>query len=201
MKRCLLLLLSSLLAMACQASDLATDIASRLADAPLLRGQFEQKKTLTGFKQPLVSAGDFLLWREHGVSWHTRTPFDSLLTLGRRGVTHAQGGKIYQMDATKEPGLVVANEVLFALLSGDIALLARRFRISGNLVGSEGWQLRLVPNDVALSKVFRRVELSGARFVQDIKLEDMNGDMTAIRFSQLKFAPAATPDEVRSFAD
>lgn len=201
MKRLLFALALGGLTLACQASDLTIDIAARLADAPLLRGQFEQKKSLAGFKQPLVSTGDFLLWRDHGLSWHTRTPFDSRLTLARRGITQTQGGTTLQMGAKKEPGLLVANEVMFALLSGDVSLLAQRFQISGKLVGAEGWQLRLVPSDAALAKVFKSIELSGARFVQDIRLEDMNGDLTAIRFSQTLPGPAATPEEAKHFAD
>lgn len=201
MKRLLLALALGGLALACQAADLATDIAARLADAPLLRGQFEQKKSLAGFKQALVSSGDFLLWRDHGLSWHTRTPFDSRLTLTRHGITQSQGTTTLKMDAKKEPGLLLANDILFALLSGDVSLLAQRFQMSGKLVGAEGWQLRLAPTDAALTKVFKSIELSGARFVQDIRLEDQNGDLTAIRFSQTKQGPAVTPEEVKNFAD
>lgn len=201
MKRLLLALALGVLALACQGADLAADIAARLVNAPLLRGQFEQKKNLAGFKQALVSSGDFLLWRDHGLCWHTRTPFDSSLTLTRRGITQTQGTTTLKMDAKKEPGLLLANDILFALLSGDVSLLAQRFQMSGKLVGAEGWQLRLVPTDAALTKVFKNIELSGARFVQDIRLEDMNGDLTAIRFSQTKLGPAATPEEVKSFAD
>ncbi|MDZ7918798.1 outer membrane lipoprotein carrier protein LolA [Rhodoferax sp.] len=201
MMRWLLCLAMAGVALLGHAGELSADIAARLADAPVIRGQFEQKKTLVGFRQPLVSRGDFLLWRDHGVVWHTLTPFDSRLVLSRRRMTSTQGGATYQMDAQKEPGLLIANEVMFAVLAGNVGALSQRFQISGSLMGADAWQLKLVPRDAGLAKVFRAIELSGARYVQEVKLEDGSGDVTAIRFSQLKSATEVAPDEVKNFAD
>ena len=61
-------------------------VRARLAQPAVLRGQFEQRKQLKGFRNPLVSRGNFLLLRERGVAWDTTEPFASsaLLTRERR---------------------------------------------------------------------------------------------------------------------
>ena len=55
----------------------------RLKVAPVLQGAFEQTKTLAGFRNPLVSHGEFLVARGQGVWWHTQQPFESTLVVTR----------------------------------------------------------------------------------------------------------------------
>ncbi|QDQ29361.1 outer membrane lipoprotein carrier protein LolA [Chitinimonas arctica] len=184
----LLIGLSSLLV---TAADLATEVTKRLDPAPVLRGDFEQRKTVGGFKQPLLSRGDFLLWRDHGVLWQTRKPFAASLVLTRKTLLarQADGSAAYRLDSRAQPALAAVNELLFALLGGDIATLAKRFRIEGELQGKEGWQLQLTPLDDGLARVFQRVRLRGDRYVRQVDLEEANGDSSQIRFEQLRQAP------------
>jgi len=53
-------------------------IHDRLKTAPVLKGEFEQTKTLKGFRNALVSKGEFLVARGQGVWWHTREPFETV---------------------------------------------------------------------------------------------------------------------------
>lgn len=186
-----------------QAADIAATVAGKLADAPLLRGQFSQQKTVSGFKKPLLSSGDFLIWRGRGVLWNTRKPFDSTLTVTPKALSAKQGdgGAGFRLDAGQEPGLREVNQLLFALLSGDVAALKRRFAIDGELAGADGWKLTLTPSDAALTKLFRRVELEGDRYVRQVRLEEANGDASLIRFEQLAPTPVASADEARRLAE
>ncbi|QNM95946.1 outer membrane lipoprotein carrier protein LolA [Chitinimonas koreensis] len=187
------------LALPLRAAPLADEVKARLAAPPLLRGQFVQEKQVAGFKKPLVSSGDFLLWRDHGVLWHTKKPFDATLALTRDALSARQGdGRAgYRLDAGREPGLREVNALLFALLAGDVAALAQRFRIDGALAGKDGWTLQLAPLEPNLAKVFRRIELNGDRYVRQVKLEEANGDASLIRFDGLAEAPAASADEAQ----
>jgi hypothetical protein len=196
--RLLLACLYALLTMgAANAADLLADVQARMQQPSLLRGQFEQQKNVVGFKRPLVSSGDFLLWREHGVLWHTKKPFDATLALRRDSlaVTQADGRAGYQMDAGREPGLRAVNEMLFALFSGDVATLQKHFHITGALSGKQEWSLQLTPASPALAQVFRRIELSGDQHVRRVKLEESNGDSSNIRFDQPAETPPASADE------
>jgi hypothetical protein len=184
-------LASALLGASAHAEDLVKDVRARLVDAPLVRGQFEQKKTVAGFKKPLVSKGDFLLARDQGVLWNTRTPFASTLTLTRKSLSAEQGtgGAAYHLDSTKEPALAAVNELLFALLAGDVATLQQRFKVEGELVGPTGWRLELTPTDAGLARVFKHIHLEGDGYVRQVQLEEARGDSSVILFDQLARTP------------
>ncbi|MFP2899737.1 LolA family protein [Corallococcus sp. 4LFB] len=186
-----LVLMLSLLSVSAHAADLVKDVRARLVDAPLVRGQFEQKKTVAGFKKPLVSRGDFLLARDQGVLWNTRTPFASTLTLTRKSLSAEQGagGAAYHLDSSKEPALAAVNELLFALLSGDVASLQKRFKVAGALVGAAGWKLELVPTDAGLARVFKHIQLEGDGYVRQVRLDETRGDSSVITFEQLAQTP------------
>ncbi len=59
------------------APDLAASVRQQLVQAPVLRGEFEQSKQVQGFSKPLISRGSFIVSRERGVLWLTKTPFAS----------------------------------------------------------------------------------------------------------------------------
>lgn len=170
------------------------DVKGRLADAPVLRGQFEQQKTVAGFKKPLLSSGDFLLWRDHGVLWQTRKPFASTLSITRNGLSAQSGNTGYRLSSSQEPAMRAVNEMLLALLGGDLVVLQRQFKVTAQLT-ERGWSLQLTPLDAALGQVLRQVELSGDRYVRQVLLEESSGDHSRIRFEQLAEQPAPTAEE------
>ncbi len=197
----LALLALLLLPLPARAADLASEVRARLADAPVLRGDFEQTRTLKGFKNPLLSRGDFLMLRSRGVVWHTRAPFASTLvvTPGRLLARGADGVATMQLDARTEPGLRAVNEAMFALVAGDLATLARHFRIDGELLEGQGWRLVLTPIDTVLAGQFASMGLQGDRYVRQVRLEERGGDLTLIRFTALSAAKEPTRDDEARF--
>jgi len=185
------------------AADSASVVAlvrQRLQLAPVLQGEFEQTKTLAGFRNPLVSHGDFLVARGQGVAWHTTRPFESTLVVTKTRVfTRAPDGSTANaLDAAAEPGLREVNELVFALLSADLDTLAARFELRGEAVGAQGWKLALVPRDAQLAKVLARVALEGDRNVQSVRIEEARGDATQIRFAhQVTSAALSAADAAR----
>lgn len=158
-------------------------VAARLADAPVIRGQFEQTRRLAGFSNPLVSRGDFVLARGRGVVWSTREPFaSSLLVTPEKLVMRGADGKIQQqMQTESQPAMRVVGESMIAVLRGDLHSLQARFDVTGKLVGKAGWALTLTPREAGMRRVFTRIELAGDRFVRDVRLEEGNGDSTVVR--------------------
>lgn len=169
---------------------LVSTVQSRLNTSPVLRGQFEQSKRLSGFKKPLLSRGDFLVSRGQGVLWHTAQPFDSKLKLTREEITatQADGSVSFRLQAKTEPSVRLINRLLFALLSGDLQELAQQFSLRGES-SAQGWSLELTPKDPAWAQVFNHIQISGDEFVRQIRLDEAGGDQTLIRFSQ--HSPAA----------
>jgi hypothetical protein len=192
-----------LLGMSAHAQELVKQVRARLVDAPLVRGQFEQKKTVAGFKKPLVSKGDFLLARGQGVLWNTRTPFASTLTLTRKSLSAEQGpgGAAYHLDSAKEPALAAMNELLFALLAGDVASLRQRFKVEGTLVGATGWRLELTPTDAGLARIFKSIHLEGDEYVRQVRMEETRGDSSVILFGQLARTPPPDATEAKRLGE
>ena len=198
--RFIALLFALLIGSAQAAPDLAQSVRERLVQAPVLRGEFEQQKQVQGFSKPLISRGSFVVARERGVLWLTKTPFASQLRLTRDEIKATQNGAVaFRLDASKEPSVRVINGLMFALLNGDIGGLAEHFKIEGSVNG-KAWQLHLAPRSSALAKLMTNVELSGEAQVRSIRISEANGDKTAIRFSAQSTEPAQlTADEARQF--
>lgn len=177
------------------------EVRSRMLDAAVLRGDFEQRKTLKGFKNQIISRGDFLVSRERGVIWHTREPFASSLVVTKdRLVARAADGTVTSRVTTKdEPGMQMVNETLFALVAADLRVLAQRFHLEGETQGKDAWRLALTPRDAALAQTITRIELEGDRYLRSVRLVETQGDVSVIRFSQQTASPALTADEERRF--
>jgi hypothetical protein len=171
-------------ALAASAPD-ASAVRQRLGLAPVLRGEFEQTKVIKGFRNALVSHGEFLVARGQGVWWHTQQPFESTLVVTRtRLFTRAPDGSAADvMDAAAEPGLRQVNELVFSLLSADLDALGDRFDVVGQPVGTAGWTLVLTPHDPQVARFLARATLAGDRFVQSVRIDDAGGGSTQIRFS------------------
>jgi outer membrane lipoprotein-sorting protein len=165
------------------AADLASTVRAQLSQPAVLRGAFEQSKQVAGFSKPLLSSGDFVVARERGVLWNTRTPFASQLKLTRKQIVATQNGQVsFQLSASQEPTVRVINSLMFSLLSGDVGALGQQFKISGSS-GAQGWKLVLTPLQPGLSKVMSQITLSGDKYVRRIEIVEASGDITRIRFA------------------
>lgn len=180
-----------------QGSD--AEVRSRLAQPAVLRGGFEQRKQLQGFRNPLVSRGNFLLLRDRGVAWDTVEPFASsaLLTRERLLTRLPDGSTRVVLDASASPGMAAANSLLMALVAGDVEALGSQFDAEESLAADGRWTLRLQPREAGLKRVFRRITLHGDRHVREVDIEESGGDRTTIRFLALSDQPA-TPTAAES---
>jgi len=182
-------------------STLLAQVRQRLADAPVLKGTFEQRKAVKGFRNPLLSRGDFLVARDRGVIWATREPFPSALivTHDRLLSRQADGTVNTKVDASHEPGIRAVNEMLFALMSANLAVLSTRFEIEGSLAGKDAWRLVLRPREAALSQWISRIELDGDRFVRKVRITEASGDSSDILLAGHATATTMTSDDAARF--
>jgi hypothetical protein len=191
-------------ALAARAADPATpllrEVRQRLASDPVLRGSFEQRKTVKGFRHPLVSTGDFVVARARGVVWRTLTPFASTLVVTRDSVIarQADGRIARRLSAGEEPAVRAVSETLFGVMAADLSMLAQRFEISGDS-GRDGWRLALQPRDTALARWIARLELEGDRFLTGVRMQEASGDATAIRLARHSVGTALVAEEDAQF--
>ncbi len=182
-------------------TPLLREVRQRLTAEPVVRGAFEQRKSVKGFRNPLLSAGEFAVSRQRGVLWRTLEPFPSSLVVMRDRVIarQADGTVARRLSAAEEPAVRAVSETLFGVMTADLAALEQRFQIEGELQGGEAWKLQLVPRDPALARWVQRVELEGDRFLRAVRLHEASGDQTAIRMSRHATAAALSAAEEAQF--
>ena len=173
----------------------AAAVRQRLQLAPVVQGAFEQTKTIKGFRNALVSHGEFMVARGQGVWWHTQQPFDSTLVVTRSRIftRAADGTSANVADAQAEPGLRQVNELVFSLLSADLDALGDRFTIAAEATGATGWTLTLTPRDANVARFLAKATIAGDRFVQTVRIDEARGDTTQIRFSHQSPSDALSP--------
>lgn len=175
------------------------EVAAGLNQAPVISGRFEQTKTIAGFKNPIISSGEFAAARDEGIVWHTHAPFESLLTITERRIAsqHAEDASQTLLGGTNEPILRMVNELLFAIMTADLPLLSQRFDISGRLLEQNRWQLDLTPREATLHQWITRVQLWGDAYVQKVVLHEAQGDRSVIVLTE-HAAGSRVPDALRA---
>ena len=196
------LLLPGAAAAQARSGDGMAAVQQRVAQVLVLRGEFTQQKRIEGFKNPLRSQGRFLLARDKGVVWTTLKPFPSEVVLTRDRILSRQrdGSTRVELDARQQPALRAVNEMMFALMSGDVKALTGRFDAQPQLLPNNGWKLVLKPRPGAVAQAFNSITLEGDRYVRRVGIDERNGDSTQLEFSGMTETPARlTSDEVRRF--
>lgn len=163
-------------------APLLEQVRQRLVQAPVLRGEFSQEKTIQGFKQPLRSSGRFVVAQGQGIVWQVQKPFVSTLKVTPDSLQslQADGSLGFELQAQKEPALRAINSMLFAVMAADLAVLPQYFEISGQLQGADGWALTLIPRDKVLSQWLTKIELQGRAFVTQVRMEEAQGEVSVI---------------------
>jgi hypothetical protein len=183
-----------------QAAVQVSKIQAMLAKPAVMCGRFDQTKTLAGMKKPLASNGRFCVVAGKGVLWRTLKPFPSMLRLTRDEIVNYQGDRVaMRLDAKTEPTVRMINNVLFSLLSGDLAQLESLFEVDG-AVDASSWNVSLKAKQAALEKAIGTIRLDGGAYVKNIVMSEASGDRTAIVFSEIKAGDSAmTAEEAALF--
>ena len=173
------------LLLAASGDSLAVQVKSKLSDAAVQKGTFEQTKQVKGFKRPLKSSGTYVVTKGEGVQWNTLKPFPSELTVKAGEISSTQNGKeVFRLDSKTEPTVKMITQLLFSLLAGDLPALESQFTATGE-VKSEGWHIALEPKSEGLKKVFTSITIDGDRAVRSVLLKELNGDSTTIALTPL----------------
>jgi hypothetical protein len=189
-----------LVAMATSNSHAADSVRERLATFDVLRGEFVQEKRVSGFDHPLRSAGSLLLVRGRGLVWETRAPFPSALVLSAGRLTLERDGDIQLLaDSTRSGGgAEQLQQLLPALVSGDLPTLETLFVVHESLQPDGTWTAQLTPRDAAWATVITRIELTGDRFVRQVVIDEPGGDHSEVRFESLRNTPTELSDTERA---
>lgn len=178
------------------------DLQQHLTEQPVIRAHFDQTRTIKDLPQPLRSQGQMLIARDQGLLWDQTAPFPMQLLLDDKRMVQAIGGQPPQtITAENNPQMFQFNHLLRALFQADRQVLEQNFRVEFADTGEGRWTLRLTPKTTPLDKIFATIDLAGQRNLENIQLNDKQGDRTDIVLSQHQLTPAQlTDDERQRFA-
>lgn len=178
------------------------ELQQRFSQVPVLRADFAQQRTISGMAQPLNSSGNLLIAQQQGLWWQQEKPFSLTLLLTEKRMVQIMAGQEPQVvTADNNPQMFQFNSLLIALFHADRKVLEENFALDFKDLGKGAWKLVLTPKVSPLNRLFRSITLNGETFLNNIDINDMQGDATHIRFFNQKTTPATLTDaEKRHFA-
>ena len=175
---------------------LVSQVASRLAQTKGVRAQFTQTQTLSAMKQPLVSTGTLVFFRERGVIWRVDTPYKATYVITDAGVSEvdANGKRVNTKSAQGVRGVAQVSKMMRAMLGGDLSALYSQFDVDAQGTPSQ-WKLELKPNQPQLAQSIKGLQMTGGEFLQTLRIALANGDVTQIEFAKSEAINDLAPGE------
>jgi outer membrane lipoprotein-sorting protein len=175
---------------------LVSQIAAHLAQPKGVRAQFTQTQTLAAMKQPLVSNGTLLFFRERGVIWQIDTPYKAIYVITDAGVAQvdASGHRVGTRSAQSPRGVAQVSKMMRAMLGGDLSALYSQFDVSAEGSAAQ-WRMRLTPNQPQLAQSIKGLDMSGGDYLQSLRITLANGDVTSLEFANSTAVAEPAPAE------
>ncbi|CAE6769175.1 outer membrane lipoprotein carrier protein LolA [Paraburkholderia nemoris] len=175
---------------------LVSQIASHLAQAKGVRAQFTQTQTLAAMKQPLVSTGSLLFFRDRGVIWQIDTPYKATYVITDAGVAEvdANGQRVTAHSAQGTRGVAQVSKMMRAMLGGDLSALYSQFDVQAEGSAAQ-WRMQLTPNQPQIAQSIKGLQMNGGDYLQSLRITLANGDITKLDFAKSAAVTEPTPAE------
>jgi len=184
---------------------------SRLTEHPVVRGSFEQEKTLSRLNRSLTSSGNFIIAAGLGMVWDTVKPFPSTLTLGKDYLIQSRPtGQKTVLSAQGNETFLRMAEVMSAVFSGNSQELLDNFKVY--YAGTDAaWELGLTPLNSAIGSFAEKIIMKGgvssgggaskdAMAIRSILIYEQNGDIVHYLMSNHSYPAELNNHEKALFA-
>jgi outer membrane lipoprotein-sorting protein len=171
---------------------------ARVSAQSVVRGKFEQIKTIAKLKRAIRSSGSFIIASDKGMLWKTEKPFPSVMALGRDSIVQTVDGNKTVLSAQGNETFSRMADIISAVFQGRAQTLLKNF--SCFFVGGASWQLGLIPKDPTVKQFAGRFILEGkGPAITRIETDEQNGDSIVYQLSDQSFGKELTPDEEALF--
>jgi hypothetical protein len=182
-----------------------SEICNMISSQPLVKGVFEQTKTIKRLGRSFISKGSFIIAAELGMVWDTISPFPSAIAVGRDFIIQSTGtGTKTKLDAKGNETFISLADTISAIFSGNTRILGDKFSnyfIDNNKTGM--WTIGLIPNDNAVRIFADRIVLSGGNkpaLINSITIYSQNGDIINYSLSNHYFPVTLSENEKALFS-
>ncbi len=181
------------------ASDMLSQIGAQIEQHAVVRAEFVQTKQIAALKRPLVTKGRLTFSRSQGVLWQIEQPYRLNYVLGEARIVEIASDGVRRIRETREvPGLAQVGRVFRAVLGANADALREYFEAT--VQGDPAkWAIELKPRQSQLAQYLSGIQLSGGRFLEEIRISETGGDSTRIRFSNSHAAAALDEAELLLF--
>ena len=145
---------------------------------------FRQERHIEALSRPLESSGTVEL-SDVGFAWKQNTPY--VVWLIYDGTLVVEQSWIDGRETTAEildPVVGNLTSTLFQMLGGTLEGMETGFEIR-RLDGDDdsNWRYELIPRDAAIRGTIPRIEISGERFLNRIRVDESRGNFTLIELT------------------
>ncbi|WP_413111566.1 outer membrane lipoprotein carrier protein LolA [Thaumasiovibrio sp. DFM-14] len=159
-----------------------SDIEALLQQRNENSGQFQQRKTLPGLNQPLLSSGEYLIDQQRGMVWQQQRPFTDTLVIRAGKLFHYQQGE-YSLSDAPEAYASMVTMLLDGLLAGQVVALSSQGVLDAQ-IEQQHWRVELIPSVSPLNQLFAQIHIVGNKgCVTQIDLLEQQGGETRISLS------------------
>lgn len=185
-----------------RSADALNELSARIDQYPVVRAEFVQTKQMAAMKRPLVTSGRLTFSRKQGVLWQIEQPYRMSYVLGEARIVEIGSDGARRVRETRDvPGLAQVGRVFHAMLGANPAALREYFDVAVQGQSDVArWTVELKPRQAQLAQFLTGLQLSGGRFVEEIRIGETGGDSTQIRFRNSQGANALTEAEAQLFA-
>jgi hypothetical protein len=183
------------------------ELCAALSKHPVVKGTFEQTRTISRLNRALVSQGTFIIAAEVGMVWETLTPFPSTLAAGRDYLVQSTpSGSKTRLDAQGNETFLQFSETISAVFSGNAQRLTDNFNLW--FTESSGvWTLGLVPKEKTMQSFATRIVITGGaltngsaeQVIRSVRLDEQNGDTIRYALSNHVFTEGLNAREKNLF--
>lgn len=158
--------------------SLELDVLRKQLSYSQIQGNFNQEKNIQNLPHSIKTTGDFSIVNQ-ALLWETKTPIPSSVKITNEGIYMLQNGQWHLV------GNQYSKRFFLSLINLDFAELQKNFQLTpqGSL---EQWQIQLHPTGAIVRKIFREIYICGNHFVKEVVLKEVNGDITTIRFDNIR---------------
>lgn len=175
------------------------EVQEQFAKNDVVRATFVQKREIQNMPNPLISSGQMLMSKELGLWWHQEKPFVMTVVMTDQQLVQRVNDAAPQViTAESNPQMFQFNSLLRGIFNADLALLKKSFDIGFTDIGGGRWTLHLTPIASPFDRLFKSIELKGAKNLDQIKLFDKQGDQTQIDFMAVADAYAPITQDERA---
>ena len=186
-------------ALSARAADTLRQIGAQIEQHAVVRAEFVQTKQIAAVKRTLVTMGRLTFSRTQGVLWQIEQPYRlSYVFSEERIVEIGSDGKRRVRETREVPGLTQSGRVVGAVLVANSDALREHFEVTAQGDPAK-WAIGLKPRQTQLAQYLSGMQLSGGRFVEEIRINEAGGDGTQIRFSNSHGADALSEAEMSLF--